>query len=38
MAQGEGFLDEDVAISVVVEVVQIGAAETGRLDGDLNFV
>lgn len=38
MAEGERLPDEDVAVAVMVEVVQIGAAEAGRLDGDLDLI
>ena len=37
MTESERFLDGDVADGVVVEVVQVGAAETGGLDGDLDL-
>lgn len=38
VAEGEGLADNDVAVAVVVKVVQVGAAETGGLDGDLDLV
>jgi hypothetical protein len=38
VTQRQGFPDEDVAITVVTEVVQVGAAEAGGLDGDLDLV
>lgn len=38
VAQGQGLLDEDVAVAVVAEVVQVGAAEAGGLDGDEEVV
>lgn len=38
MAEGQRFADDDVAVAVVVEVVQVGAAEAGGLDGDLDLV
>ena len=37
MAECQGLLDDDVAVAVVVEVVEVGAAEAGGLDGDLDF-
>ena len=38
MAEAEGLTDEDVAIAIVVVVVEVGATQAGCLDGDLNFV
>lgn len=38
VAEGEGLAHENVAVAVVVEVVQVGAAEAGGLDGDLDVV
>ncbi|KAI9163627.1 sorbitol dehydrogenase [Paramyrothecium foliicola] len=38
VAEGEGLADEDVAVAVVVEVVQVRAAEAGGLNGDLDLV
>lgn len=38
VAEGQGLTDEDVAIPEVVEVVQVGAAEAGGLDGNLHLV
>lgn len=38
VTEGEGLADDDVAVAVVVEVVQVGAAEAGGLDGDLDLV
>lgn len=38
MAKSQWFPDQDVAVAVVVEVVEIAAAETGAVDGYLNFV
>lgn len=38
VAEGEGLADNDVAVAVVVEVVQVGAAEAGGLDGNLDFI
>lgn len=32
VAEGERFLNDDVAVAVVVEVVKIGTAEAGGLD------
>lgn len=37
VAQGKGFADKDITVAVVVEVMQIGAAETGGLNGDLDL-
>lgn len=37
VAQRHGLAHEDVAVAVVREVVQVGAAEAGRLHGDLDF-
>lgn len=38
VAQGQGLADDDVAIAVVVEVVQVGAAKARGLYGDLDLV
>lgn len=38
VAQGQGLFDEDVAVAVVAEVVQVGTAEAGGLDGDEDVV
>ncbi len=38
VAEGEGLADDDVAVAVVVKVVQVGAAETGGLNGDLDLI
>lgn len=37
VAQRQGLLDNDVAVAVVVEVVQVGAAEASRLNSDLHL-
>ena len=37
VAEGEGFEDGDVAVAEVGEVVEVGAAEAGGEDGDLDF-
>lgn len=37
VAEREGLADDDIAVAVVVVVVQVGAAETCRADGDLEF-
>lgn len=38
MAEGQWFAHDDVAITVVVVVVEIGAAETCGADRDLELV
>lgn len=38
MAQGQRFADEDVTVAVVGVVVEVGAAEAGAVDADLEFV
>lgn len=38
VAQGHGLTHLDVAVAVVAVVVQVGAAEAGRLDGHQDFV
>lgn len=38
VAKSHGLPDNDVAISVVVEVVKIGAAKTSGLHSDLDFI
>ena len=38
MTEGERLPDEDVSVAVVVEVVQVGAAEAGGFDGYLDVV
>lgn len=37
MTESQGLLHDDVAVAVVVKVMEIGAAETGGLHGDLDF-
>lgn len=37
MAECQGLLHDDVAVAVVVEVVEVGTAEAGGLHGDLDF-
>ena len=37
VAEGEGFEHGDVAVAEVGEVVEVGAAEAGGEDGDLDF-
>lgn len=37
VTKSEGFLDDDIAVAVVVEVMEVGAAETCGLDCDLDF-
>jgi hypothetical protein len=38
VAEGQGLADDDVAVAEVVEVVKVGAAEAGSLDGDLDLI
>lgn len=38
MAEGKGLADEDVTVAVMAKVVEVGAAEAGGLDGDLDLV
>lgn len=38
MAEGQRFADEDVAVAEVGVVVEVGAAEAGGGDADLDFV
>lgn len=38
VAKGQRLTDNDVAVAVVIVVVQVGAAETGGLNSDLDFV
>ena len=38
VAESERLANDDVAVSEVVVIVKIGTAETGGLDGDLDFV
>lgn len=38
MAQGQRLAHEDVTVAEVAEVVQVGAAEAGGFDGDLDIV
>jgi hypothetical protein len=38
MTETERFTHEDIAIAVVVVIVQVGAAETSSLNRDLNLI
>lgn len=38
VAEGEGLTNDDVAVAAMVVVVQVGAAEAGGLDGNLDLV
>lgn len=37
VAESQGLADNDVAVAVVVEIMQVGAAETCALHGNLDF-
>ena len=38
MAKDKGFTDVDIAIAVVGVIVQVGTAEAGGTNGDLEFI
>ena len=38
MTKCEGLANDDVAVAAMVVVVQVGSAQTGGLDGNLNLV